>query len=226
MRGRIGHGRYSRKVDGGSTAPTRPRCPARATDPLIAWLSHGHRRPRIVLISWLNRRYAAPCSRCAASPSTVRASPNWWTPSAKLRGEREGVEWARNGVILRMSSRWRRSPCWRKSSGRPLIQIASELGISPSTLRNWRHRSTGGHTGSAPHPIAAPPRAVSPRTSARQSKDRAVSFDYLVGAGEQRLRHGETERLRGFQVDHQLEAREDCTPPDPGPAAPFRMRPA
>ena len=41
------------------------------------------------------------------------------------------------------------------SSGRPLIQIASELGISPSMLRNWRHRSIGGHAGSAPHPIAA-----------------------------------------------------------------------
>ena len=41
------------------------------------------------------------------------------------------------------------------SSGRPLIQIASELGISPSMLRNWRTRSIGGHAGSAPHPIAA-----------------------------------------------------------------------
>src|SRR4051794_30017746 len=40
-------------------------------------------------------------------------------------------------------------------SGRPLIQIASELGLSPSMLRNWRNRSIGGHAGSAPHPIAA-----------------------------------------------------------------------
>jgi transposase len=38
------------------------------------------------------------------------------------------------------------------SSGRPLIQIASELGLSPSMLRNWRDRSIGGH---APHPMAA-----------------------------------------------------------------------
>ena len=30
-------------------------------------------------------------------------------------------------------------------------------------------------------------------------------FDNLVGAGEQRLRHGDTERLRGLQVDDQLE---------------------
>src|SRR3954452_20102510 len=41
------------------------------------------------------------------------------------------------------------------SSGRPLIQIASELGTSPSMLRNWRHRSTGGHAGSVPHSRAA-----------------------------------------------------------------------
>src|SRR4051794_34351084 len=41
------------------------------------------------------------------------------------------------------------------SSGRPLVQIASELGLSPSMLRNWRNRSTGGHAGSAPPPIAA-----------------------------------------------------------------------
>ena len=34
-------------------------------------------------------------------------------------------------------------------SGRPLIQIAGELGISPSMLRNWRNRQGGGNTGAA-----------------------------------------------------------------------------
>ena len=42
------------------------------------------------------------------------------------------------------------------SSGRPLLQIASELGISPSMLRNWRNRSEGRNAGSALRPIMAP----------------------------------------------------------------------
>ena len=41
------------------------------------------------------------------------------------------------------------------SSGRPLIQIAGELGISPSMLRNWRSRDGGRHPGSALPPISA-----------------------------------------------------------------------
>jgi hypothetical protein len=46
-----------------------------------------------------------------------RGTKYWASPAlvdtfGKLREEREGVEWARNGVILRMSSRRRRSPCW------------------------------------------------------------------------------------------------------------------
>ena len=39
------------------------------------------------------------------------------------------------------------------SSGRPLSRIASELGLSPSMLRNWRNGSGG--AGSARHPIPA-----------------------------------------------------------------------
>jgi hypothetical protein len=41
-----------------------------------------------------------------------------------------------------------------------------------------------------------------PRPSFRYSS----LFDDLVGAGKDRLRHGKTECLRGFHVDHQLEA--------------------
>ena len=41
------------------------------------------------------------------------------------------------------------------SSGRPLSRIASELGISPSMLRNWRNGSGGWDAGSARRPIPA-----------------------------------------------------------------------
>ena len=42
------------------------------------------------------------------------------------------------------------------SSGRPLVQIANQLGISPWMLRNWRNRREGGHAGSRLHPKPAP----------------------------------------------------------------------
>jgi transposase len=38
------------------------------------------------------------------------------------------------------------------SSGRPLSQIAQELGIAPSRLRAWRNKSDGGHAGSPRRP--------------------------------------------------------------------------
>ena len=41
------------------------------------------------------------------------------------------------------------------SSGRPLSQLASELGISPSMLRNWRNGSGARDPGSALRPIPA-----------------------------------------------------------------------
>src|SRR6476660_767343 len=34
-------------------------------------------------------------------------------------------------------------------SGRRLVEIAGELGVSPSMLRNWRNRQGGQHVGSA-----------------------------------------------------------------------------
>jgi transposase len=42
------------------------------------------------------------------------------------------------------------------SSGRPLSQLASELGISPSMLRNWRNGGGGRDAGPTPVSGAAP----------------------------------------------------------------------
>src|ERR1700756_5649030 len=53
------------------------------------------------------------------------------------------------------------------------------------------------------YPLLGPDFHRLDRTSLRL----AHSFDHLVGAGEQRRRHVETERIRGFEVDHQFQAR-------------------
>jgi transposase len=63
------------------------------------------------------------------------------------------------------------------SSGRPLLEIASELGISPSMLRNWRNRSEGRNAGSALRPISAPaphsaPDSMSEISRLRRENDR------------------------------------------------------
>jgi transposase len=48
------------------------------------------------------------------------------------------------------------------SSGRPLVQIAGELGISPSMLRNWRNRQGGENTGAVVSPRPAPHSVLDP----------------------------------------------------------------
>src|SRR5882672_5674736 len=45
------------------------------------------------------------------------------------------------------------------------------------------------------------------RKTERQARTWMRSFDDLVGAGEDRWRDGEAERLGGLEIDHQLEGR-------------------
>jgi hypothetical protein len=42
------------------------------------------------------------------------------------------------------------------------------------------------------------------RAAAVSNRSNAALFDHLVGAGEQRVRHGEAERFGGLEVDDQL----------------------
>lgn len=56
------------------------------------------------------------------------------------------------------------------SSGRPLLQIAGELGIAPSMLRNWRNRREGRNAGSALRPIPAPALHAAPDPASEISR--------------------------------------------------------
>jgi transposase len=79
---------------------------------------------------------------------------------ATLRRERKGVEMGQGRRQLTDEFK-REAVGLLASSGRPLIQIASELGISPLMLRNWRNGSGGRDAGAARRPIPASARIPS-----------------------------------------------------------------
>ena len=93
------------------------------------------------------------------------------------------------------------------SSGRPLTQIAGELGIAPSMLRNWRHRSRGRNGGPALHlnaPASAPPSVPDPAAEIsrlrrendrlRMERDILKNCGHLLGTPEMRFRLIEDQR--------------------------------
>jgi transposase len=68
------------------------------------------------------------------------------------------------------------------SSGRPLLQIAGELAISPSMLRNWRNRREAGNARSAPHRQSAAGAPSVPDPAAEISRLRREKIAYAWSA--------------------------------------------
>src|SRR5437764_5154676 len=118
---------------------------------------------------------------------------------AKLREEREGVEWVRNGVILRMSSRRRRSPCcWQQSAIGPDCRRSGDLALDAAQLAQSPGRAecgvggapeTGvGHafcSGPGGRDLPASPRERSAAPGARHFKKGCGHF---LGTAEMRFR--------------------------------------
>ncbi len=62
-----------------------------------------------------------------------------------------------------------------EASGRPLMQVASELGVQPSMLRNWRAALHGAGASAA---SAARPGAAAPAPSAEQAEIRRLRKEF------------------------------------------------
>ena len=100
----------------------------------------------------------------------------------KLRGSQATLPW-----LISLSSLNARN-C---GTIKPIIGIVCMALSSES----WSLNSTYIHGTDVP--VEEPSRASRPEVVA--------SFDHLVGAGEQRGRHGEAKRIGGLKIDHQIE---------------------
>jgi transposase len=63
------------------------------------------------------------------------------------------------------------------SSGRPLTQVAGELGIQPSMLRSWRRRQSGEVP--RPQPVAVGTASASPSAPVSSPADQAAEIARL-----------------------------------------------
>jgi hypothetical protein len=83
----------------------------------------------------------------------------------------------------------------RRNAARNLcpVELSSDIGMSTPIRRiGWRccAHDAFGHAAAPPSSVMNPRRFMA-----------SPSFDHLVGAGEQTIRHGKTERLGGLEVD-------------------------
>jgi len=92
-----------------------------------------------------------------------------------------------------------------ESSGRPQMQVAAELGIQPSMLRQWRAALNGaspgprpaGSTGvSSPSPVASPSDQAAEIARSRRMRDRMPGERNVQGCPSASSRKGPSERRR------------------------------
>src|SRR5258708_3199659 len=97
-----------------------------------------------------------------------------------------------------------------------LISLSANCTLPAGSAACWPAGASAAYPRGAKlkHPSAKPTIATSPghlgqtlRILRSLRRHRGLSFDHLVGGSEQLARDGEAERLRGFEVEHQVEFR-------------------